>query len=73
MPGMSEGWSQGGVGPPPQILAPPFSVNLSVNLSGEPYLLTLFANLQFFLHKVAFEIHFEEKVRVRVRSATVIK
>ena len=50
-----------------------FSVNLSVNLSGEPYLLTLFANLQFFLHKVAFEIHFEEKVQVRVRSATIIK
>ena len=35
------------------------SVNFSVNLSGEPYLLTLFANLQFFSHKVAFEIHFE--------------
>ena len=50
-----------------------FSVNLSVNLSGEPYLLTLFANLQFFSHKVAFEIHFEEKVRVRVQSATIIK
>ena len=28
-----------------------FSVNLSVNLSGEPYLLTLFANLQFFFNK----------------------
>ena len=48
-------------------------MNLNVNLSGEPYLLTFFANLQFFLHKVAFEIHFEEKVRVRVRSAIIIK
>ena len=28
-----------------------FSVNLSVNLSDEPYLLTLFANLQFFFTK----------------------